>query len=205
MALSGFSLLVLGFSHLLNAIGILIVLVTEAFLFRLLKGNNSLSLSFWHRTWQRFTSAWTLPAVFIYIVFLLLGLPAVLPPTFADSVGYHLPYAVDWANAGRIYVDPFLRFPYYANNFLLFDSAFFVLRIGDYCNFLTWLCGLLTCLGVLAFITPANTDLAGKSSKNGLRPQQFLVPLTIALSPIFLRFLNNSYLDIPIGLFILVV
>src|SRR5947209_8214956 len=64
MALSGFSLLVLGFSHLLNAIGILIVLVTEAFLFRLLKGNNSLSLSFWHRTWQRFTSAWTLPAVF---------------------------------------------------------------------------------------------------------------------------------------------
>src|SRR5947209_9342806 len=54
MALSGFSLLVLGFSHALNAIGILIGLVTEAVLFWLLKGNNWLCLSFWVRTWKRF-------------------------------------------------------------------------------------------------------------------------------------------------------
>jgi len=145
-----------------------------------------------------------MPALFIYLVFLLLGLPAVVPPTFADSVGYHLPYAVDWANAGRIYVDPFLRFPYYANNFLLFDSALFILKLGDYCNFLTWLCGLLTCLGVLAFFSPREVDLACKSFLGSrFQPQQFLIPLSVALSPVFLRFLNNSYVDIPIGLFIL--
>jgi hypothetical protein len=204
MAVSGFSLLVLGFGHLLNLLGILIVFFSEAILFWLLKGDNCFSWSFWQVTWQRFTSAWTIPSLFIYLVFLLLGLPAVVPPTFADSVGYHLPYAVDWANAGRIYVDPFLRFPYYANNFLLFDSAFFILKLGNYCNFLTWLCGLLTCLGVLAFFGPSKVDLACKSFVGShFHPQQFLIPLSVALSPVFLRYLNNSYVDIPIGLFIL--
>src|SRR5215212_10114531 len=48
MALSGFSLLVLGFSHLLNTTGILIVLVIEAVLFWLLRRNSWLSLTFWH-------------------------------------------------------------------------------------------------------------------------------------------------------------
>ena len=204
MAVSGFGLLVLGFGHLLNFPCILILLVSEAILFWLLKGDNCFSWSFWQTTWRRFTSAWTMPALFIYLVFLLLGLPAVVPPTFADSVGYHLPYAVDWANAGRIYVDPFLRFPYYANNFLLFDSALFILKLGDYCNFLTWLCGLLTCLGVLAFFSPREVDLACKSFLGSrFQPQQFLIPLSVALSPVFLRFLNNSYVDIPIGLFII--
>lgn len=204
MALSGFGLLVLGFGHLLNFPGILILLFSETMLFWMLKRDNCFSWSFWQATWQRFTSAWTIPSLFIYLVFLLLGLPAVVPPTFADSVGYHLPYAVDWANAGRIYVDSFLRFPYYANNFLLFDSALFILKLGDYCNFLTWLCGLLTCLGVLAFFSPAKFDLADRALVGSrFQPQQFLIPLSVALSPVFLRFLTNSYIDIPIGLFIL--
>jgi len=205
MAVSGFSLLALGFCHLLNLPSIMILLVSEAFLFWLLKGDNCFSWNFWQATWQRFTSAWSMPALFIYLVFLLLGLTTVVPPTFADSVFYHLPYAVDWANACRIYVDPFLRFPYYANNFLLFDSAFFVLKLGDYCNFLTWLCGLLTCLGVLGFFSPAKIDLSYKSFVGSrFQPHQFLVPLSVALSPLFLRFLSNSYVDVPIGLFILV-
>ncbi|HEY4661887.1 MAG TPA: hypothetical protein VIG91_10325, partial [Terriglobales bacterium] len=100
---------------------------------------------------QEFVKGWTLPACSIYVVFLALAIPAIVPPTRGDAVSYHFAYAADWANAGRIYVDPFLRFPYYANNFLSFDSAFFILKLGDYCHFLTWLCGLLTCLGVLAF------------------------------------------------------
>jgi len=204
MAVSGFSLLALGFGHLLNVLGILILLISEAILFWLLKGDNCFSRNFWQATWQRFASAWTMPALFIYLVFLSLGLPAVVPPTFADSVGYHLPYAVDWANAGRIYVDPFLRFPYYANNFLLFDSAFFILGVGNYCHFLTWLSGLLTCLGVLAFFSPVQCDLAARRSVGShFRPQEFLIPLSVALSPVFLRYLDVGYVDVPIGLFLL--
>src|SRR5262249_32979011 len=146
--------------------------------------------------------AWTFPALFIYVVFLALGLPAILPPIGGDPVSYHLAYAADWANAGRIYADPFLRFPYYANNFLLFDSAFFILKLGDYCHFLTWLCGLLTCLGVLAFFTPAELHSSNDSQRRRSFPflYESLVPLSLALCPVFLQYLNNGYVDVPIGL-----
>ena len=205
MALSGFALLFLGFGRLLNGFGLVSALLLEGGLFWLLKGDNWFSLAFWRLTFKYFIESWTIPAVFIYLLLLALGVPAILPLVGGDPLSYHLPYAADWANAGRIYVDPFLRFPYYANNFLLFDSALFILKLGDYCNFLVWLCGLLTCFGVLAFFSPAKVGLAQKPwLESCFQPQQFLIPLSVALSPVFLRYLNNSYLDIPIGLFILV-
>jgi hypothetical protein len=205
MALAGFCLLLLGFTHLLNPFGISLALLCEGVLFLCVRGENWLSWSFWRAILRRFVKAWTVPAFFIYLLFLILGVPAVLPPTFADSVTYHLAYAVDWANAGQIYVDPFLRFPYYANNFLLFYSALFILKLGSYCHFLNWLCGLLTCLGVLAFFTPVENHLLEWTTRWKLsRPEQFLIPLCVALSPTFLRFLNVGYIDVPIGLFVLV-
>ena len=206
MALSAFSLLALGFAHLLNAFAILIVFLVEGVLFWRLKGDNWLSWTFWQQTLYSFISAWTFPALVIYLVFLVLAVPAALPLIFGgDSVTYHLPYAVDWANAGRIYVDPFLRFPYYANNFLLLYSALFVLKLGNYCNFLNWLCGLLTCFGVLAFFTDAKPEEHGvQPQRSWFQPHQFLVPLGVALSPVFLRWLNVATLDVPIGLFVLV-
>jgi hypothetical protein len=206
MALSGFGLLLLGFAHLLNRFGLAGLLILEAASFRLLKCDNCLSLIFWRRTVQDFVKGWTFPALCIYVLFLAMGIPAILPPIRGDPVSYHLAYAADWANAGRIYVDPFLRFPYYANNFLLFDSAFFILKLGDYCHFLTWLCGLLTCLGVLAFFPSAELDPTKDPQRWRLFPflPQFLIPLSLALSPVFLEYLNSGYVDIPIGLFILV-
>jgi hypothetical protein len=204
MALSGFGLLLLGFAHLLNPFGLAGLLISEAALFRLLKRGNWLSLLFWRRIVQDFLKGWTFSALSIYVLFLALGIPAILPPMRGDPVSYHLAYAADWANAGRIYVDPFLRFPYYANNFLLFDSAFFILKLGDYCHFLTWLCGLLTCLGVLAFFAPSELPSANAPQQRHLFFFQFLIPLSLALSPVFLQYLNNGYVDVPIGLFILV-
>ncbi len=206
MALSGFGLLFLGFAHLLNRFGLAGLLILEAAFFWLLKRDNWLSLIFWRRILQDFAKAWTFPAVSIYVLFLALGIPAILPPIHGDPVSYHLAYAADWANAGRIYVDPFLRFPYYANNFLLFDSAFFILKLDDYCHFLTWLCGLLTCLGVLAFFDSAELHSTSNPQRRLWFPflPQFLIPLSLALSPVFLQYLTNGYVDVPIGLFILV-
>jgi len=206
MALSGFGLLLLGFAHLLNRFGVAGLLALEAAFFWLLKRDNWLSLNFWRRIAQDFVKGWTLPAVSIYVIFLVLGVPAILPPSGGDPVSYHLAYAADWANAGRIYVDPFLRFPYYANNFLLFDSAFLILKLDNYCHFLTWLCGLLTCLGVLAFFAPAEFQSTNDSQRRLWFPflPQFLIPLSLALSPVFLEYLNSGYVDVPIGLFILV-
>ena len=206
MALSGFGLLLLGFAHLLNRFGLAGLLILEGVFFRVLKRDNWLSLIFWRRIIQDFVKGWTFPALCIYVLFLALGIPAILPPIRGDPVSYHLAYAADWANAGRIYVDPFLRFPYYANNFLLFDSAFFILKLGDYCHFLTWLCGLLTCLGVLAFFAPAEWHSTNDPQRRRLFAflPQFLIPLSLALSPVFLAYLNSGYVDVPIGLFILV-
>ena len=206
MALSGFGLLLLGFAHLLNRFELAGLLILEAGVFWLLKRDNWLSLIFWRRVVQDFVKGWTLPAVCIYVLFLALAIPAILPPTRGDPVSYHFAYAADWANAGRIYVDPFLRFPYYANNFLLFDSAFFILKLDDYCHFLTWLCGLLTCLGVLAFFAPAESHSTNDPQRRRLFPflPEFLIPLSLALSPVFLQYLNSGYVDVPIGLFILV-
>jgi hypothetical protein len=205
MALVGFGLLFLGFSRLLNGFGLVGALAVEAALFWLVKDDNWVSPTFWRLTFQRFIKGWTISALLIYMLFLALAVPAILPPVLSDSVFYHLPYAADWANAGRIYVDPFLRFPYYANNFLLFDSAFFIVGLGDYCHFLTWLCGLLTSLGILAFFSPAKFDLTNRVFvRSRFRPQRFLVPVSVALSPVFLRYLNNGYVDVPIGLFVLV-
>jgi hypothetical protein len=206
MALSGFGLLLLGFAHLFNRFGLAGLLILEAASFWLLKGDNWLSLSFWRRILQDFVKSWTFPAFSIYVLFLALGLPAILPPTDSDAISYHFAYAADWANAGGISVDPFLRFPYYANNFLLFDSAFFILTLDKYCHFLPWLCGLLTCLGILAFFAPAElhvtSDFQRRSSFRFL--QRFLIPLSLALSPVFLGYLNTGYVDVPIGLFMLV-
>jgi len=203
MALWGFGLLLLGFAHVLNRFGIASCLLLEGVLFWLLKGDNWLSWMFWRATFKCFVKPWRISTLFIYIVFLMLGIPAVLPPTFADSVTYHLAYAVDWANAGRIYVDPFLRYPYYANNFLLLYSALFILKLGSYCHFLTWLCGLLTCLGVQSFFTP--TEKRSQEERGGKQfyAERFLIPLCVALSPVFLHYLNVAYIDIPIGLFVL--
>jgi hypothetical protein len=202
MALTGFGLLVLGFVHFLRPIGVFVGLIIEGILFWRLRDENCCSLGFWRFTIRRMVNAWTAPALFLYLLFLALALPAVLPPAVSDSVTYHLAYALEWANAGRIHVDPFLRFPFYANNFLLLYSGLFALNLGDCCQFLTWLCGLLTCLGVLAFLAP------GKSPEWfipwPLRAGEFIIPMTVALSPVFLRYLNVGMPDVPIGLFLLV-
>jgi hypothetical protein len=205
MALVGFALVLLGFTHLLTRQGILVGVVVEGILFWWLRRENWFSWRFWRDTLQKMVRGWTPAACFIYVVMVLVGVPAVLPPSGGDPVSYHLAYAVDWANAGRIYVDPFLRFPFYANNFLLLYSALFVLKLGRYCQFLTWLCGLLTCLGILAFFTRADVwPRCQSSASKWFQPQEFLIPLGVGLSPTFLHYLNVGMLDVPIGLFVLV-
>jgi len=165
MAIAGFGLVFLGFTHFLNVFGISILLLVEGCLFWRLGRGNWLSSTFWRTMLERMTEAWM---------------------------------------AGRIHVDPFLRFPYYANNFLLLYSALFIFKLSDYCQFLTWLCGLLSCLGVLAFFTHDSHPQAQSLFWKRFQPQQFLIPLCVALSPIFLRYLNVAMVDIPIGLFVLV-
>ena len=206
ISMVGFALFFLGIASLLNVYTLPLWLLLPALLFWFVRRENILSSSFWAFRLKRLRRAVTNPALIIYVLFLVLAVPAVLPPTLWDSISYHLAYAVDFANAGQINVDQFLRFPYYTNNFLLLDAFMFVLKLEVLCHFLTWLCGLLTCLGVYAFLAEPPTTYAdgGGGGRRAFLFRNILVVLSLALSPVFLRYLNVAYVDVPIGLFIMV-
>jgi hypothetical protein len=206
ISITGFILFFLGTAGLLNMYGLALCLVLQGLLFWFGRQEKVFGYSFWGRRFRRLGKAATIPALILYTLFLVLAVPAVLPPTLWDSISYHLAYAVDFTNAEKIYVDEFLRFPYYTNNFLLINAVMFILKLEVLCHFLTWLCGLLTCLGIYAFLAErpeAATDV-GSRGKYLLSLRNILLVLSLALSPVFLRFLNVAYVDIPIGLFVLV-
>ena len=204
MAITGFVLLLLGFVGLLHYGAVLVWLALEALLFKIFKQENVFGSAFWLTRLRVIKRAWSLPARIIYLVFLLISIPAILPPTLWDSISYHLAYAVDWANAGRIYVDEFLRFPYYANNFVLIYALMFVVKAGYLCHFTTWLCGLLSCLGIYTLIEEEATNQSSQWFRFIDNAKNTILPLTLALSPLFLMFVDVGYVDVPIGLFILV-
>jgi hypothetical protein len=118
-----------------------------------------------------------------------------------------LAYAVEWANAGQIYADELLRTPYYANNFLLLYALMFALKLGPICHFLTWLCGLLTGLAVYSVIAQEkNNDLYNSNTWTARRASviALVIALGLGVSPVFLRWVNTGFLDVSIGLFILI-
>ena len=80
----------------------------------------------------------------VYVAMLAVATRAVIPEGtgYSDAIYYHLAYAQDWANAGRLVVDPFMAFIFYANNFLLFFTAWIVVQAGAFVQFLTWSFGL---------------------------------------------------------------
>src|ERR1051325_1541186 len=141
MAITGFVMLIFGFLGLLSAGAFLLWLIIEGLLFKTVRGEHIFKRDFWLVRFTLIKRAWDLPAIVIYSVFLVISVPAILPPIAWDAISYHLAYAVDWANAGYIYVDEFLRNPYYANNFLLLYALLFALKLGPLCHFMTWLCG----------------------------------------------------------------
>ncbi|MDJ0578114.1 MAG: hypothetical protein QNJ65_23515 [Xenococcaceae cyanobacterium MO_234.B1] len=212
IAITGFVLLLLGFSRQLNIYSFILWLVIESLIFKFIKLQNPFSRYFWQLKISNFFKMFDIPATIIYLIFLIIAVPAVLPATLWDSISYHLAYAVDWANAGRIYVDEFLRYPYYANNFVLIYSLMFILNLGQYCHFITWLSGLLSCLAIYGFISSKRTNLfasknllnTDKGKNTFLKIVAFIITFCVIASPIFLRFLNVGYIDIPLGLFIFI-
>ena len=207
MAVTGFVMFIFGLLGLLNAGALLIWLIIQGLLFKTVREENIFKADFWVARFKQIKRAYDLPALVIHCVFLIISVPAILPPIAFDATSYHLAYAVDWANAGKIYADEFLRTPYYANNFLLLYALMFVLKLGPLCHFLTWLCGLLTGLAVYSVIAQekisdsynSNTWTARRASVIAL-----VIALGLGVSPVFLRWVNTGFLDVSIGLFILI-
>ena len=198
-AVCGFITFFLALAGLLSAVVLAGSFVAVIALAAALNKESLLQRSYWIVRARALTEAWDLSALLIYYVLLVIAVPAVLPNVGGDPISYHLAYPEDWARAGGLVVDPFLRSPFYASNFNLFFAAFFVFHGQVFVNFLTWSAALLTALGTLSAVRVALED------EDSIWTSLAAIALTLStlLNPVFLRWLPTAYVDVPIGAFAL--
>ncbi|MBV8116620.1 MAG: hypothetical protein JOZ01_01510 [Candidatus Eremiobacteraeota bacterium] len=197
-AIAGLALFALGSLGGLTILGVSATLLLAFLVACVVRRTSPLRGAFWHPRATALVRCWNWPLAAIYLAMLAIATRAVIPEGtgYSDAIYYHFAYAQDWANAGRLWVDPFMAFIFYANNFVLFFTAWIVLHAGAYLQFLTWTAGLLTALALYATI-----DDCGDARSNG--PARAVIGLLIVASvissAIFLDYSVLGYIDVPIG------
>ena len=156
-----------------------------------------LELPFWRRRFTALARCWNWPLLTIYLASIVIGSRALIPDAtgYSDAVYYHLPYAQDWANAHRLYVDPFLFYPFYANNYVLMYAAWMVLGAGAVVQFMTWLTALIGALALCATICDDSAPVAS-FWRDAIAA---IVTLAVISPPIWLDYAVLGYIDVPIG------
>lgn len=170
------------------------------------RNDSPLKPRFWLTRLRVWKSALSPEAGLLYVLGLVIAISAVIPDTGSDATSYHMVYAYDWATSHHIYVDQWLRMPYYANNWLLIQMWMIELGALPFVTFITWLTGLLTLLGVMGAIlefAPQGPDNAAGDPGVGTRVVAVLAPLTLVLSATFLLNMTSEMVDVPIGFFFL--
>jgi len=204
LALWGFGVLVLGVAGWLNPLGVLGLLIAFALAARRVHGPALLTAAFWRASWARVTRAVTPANLGFYYVALLTMVPAIMPDLESDTLRGHLALAADWAVHGRVYADVLLRLPYYATNFQLLYALFDTLGLAAFVHLLPALCGGLVLLAARAAVTLVEERLPAAPAgwpRLSRALVTALVPLSLALSPVFLRWNDTAMLDIPIELY----
>jgi hypothetical protein len=198
LAIVGLALFVLGLAGWLNVAGILTTLVALFAAACAAWRSSPLRATFWRARLRVLTHCWNWPLAVVYLALVAIGSRAVIPDAtgYSDAIYYHLAYAQDWATAGRLVVDPYLFFPFYANNFVLLFAGWMVLGAGYVVHFLTWSTGLLAALALYAAIDeyPAAPKAVGWRIAIGL-----LLVLAVISTPLFLDYSVLGYIDIPIA------
>lgn len=200
-AVIGFLLFALGIAGLLTKVWIVAGLVIAFALGTYLNRSTALSIEYWRAAGSTLATSIDFPTALVWTTLLLIGLPETFPVIGGDPITYHLAYAADWAHAGRIFVDPFLRFPFYANTFLLYFAAFMIFGAASLCTFAVWAAGLLTALGTLA-----GSRIFLQKSLPGFWAALVSVALTcsVVFCYAFLRWLQQGYIDVALGAFALI-
>lgn len=161
---------------------------------------------FWLTRFSLWKRACSPEALLIYAFSLVLAVSALIPDTGSDATAYHMVYAYDWATAHHIYVDQWLRMPYYANNWLLIQMWMIELSALPFVTFVTWLTGMLTLFGVTGAILKFAPRPPGSSPDDaniGVRVVAILAPLSLVFSATFLLNMTSEMVDVPIGFFFL--
>ncbi|HEX3551347.1 MAG TPA: hypothetical protein VHT53_13265, partial [Candidatus Elarobacter sp.] len=204
LALWGFGVLAIGLAGALRPLGVVALFAAFVLAARAVHGPALFTAPFWRALARRAGLAVTVPNLALYYVALLTMVPAVLPDMESDSLRGHLALAADWAVHGHVYADTLLRLPYYATNFQLLYALFDTLGLWDFVHFLPAMCGGLVLLGARAAVTLIE-DLLPPAATRWTAVSRALVttliPLTLALSPVFLRWNDTGMLDIPIELY----
>lgn len=156
-----------------------------------------LRASFWRARWTALRACASVPLAVVYAVMLAVATRAVIPEGtgYSDAIYYHLAYAQDWANAGRLVVDPYMAFIFYANNFVLFFAGWIVAHAGAFVQFLTWSFGLLGALALYAGVE----DTAPEERRGWGVAIGLLAVAALVFTPIFLDYSVLGYIDVPIG------
>lgn len=176
---------------------VLIVAIAGCALWR----RNPLKAVFWRARLNSIVRCWDVPSLLIYLVMMVLALPAIIANMGgSDAVGYHLAYAREWASAGRLIVDPFMRLPFYASNFALLFAVLMSVHAEAFVNFLSWAMALLTALGVYS---AARATLGSRMKSLEAAVASLALAFTVIVSPAFLRWMDTAYIDTAIGAFAL--
>ncbi len=166
----------------------------------LVRKQSPFRLQYWRVRCADLAQCWDLPFLFAYYCMLGLAVVAVLPDPGSDAVLYHLAYAEDWARAGKLVVDPFLRYPFYASNYTLFFAALLAGHGGSFVNFLTWVGAFLTGFGVCA---SARAFLQTTLGYRWAAVAALALMFSVVLSPAFVHWLASAFIDVPLGAFAL--
>jgi hypothetical protein len=157
-----------------------------------------LRVAFWRARLRPLVHCWNVPLAVVYAAVVVVGTRAVIPEGtgYSDSIFYHLAYAQDWANAGRLVVDPYMSFIFYANNFILFYTAWIVAHAAAYVQFATWSFGLIGALALYATIEDTATSERNRKWAIAIG---LLSAAALIFSPIFIDYSVLGYIDVPIG------
>jgi hypothetical protein len=204
IAVTGFVTFILGLLHALYPATFVAWLAVMFASFALL-GDSPLRASFWTERLSLLRQAFSPGALVVYVVAIVLAVPAILPETQIDPLYSYYVLATEWSRRHAVFVDYWRRFPYYAQNWSLIDAWIFELGAEHFAAFSRWLAGCLSLLGVYALIVALCRSAAISARRPWLLDfAGVLGAAALALSPIFVRWLDTGLVDVPIGLFFLV-
>ena len=188
---------VLGILHLLYPAALFGLAAAGVAAFAL-RGDPPWRAAFWRERAAVWRAAVSPVSVALYALALCFGFVTVSPDLGSDATAYHAVYALDWARAHALVVDPTLRLPYYANNWLLLDAWLLALAPMQAIATLSWLAGLLSLLGAYGF-TLAVWERSGRPAGPFVHLLGALAAVLLLASGTFVGMSLSALIDAPIG------
>lgn len=201
LALGAFALALFGIFYA----PFLLLLLVLAAVFSGIRRQGAFTAAFWRRRWLIVLKSVTPYTAATWALAIVLGIPAVLPDSAYDSQAFLLPQAWNWAETHHLGVDTTARFPYYAQNWVLLQAWLFIFKLANYTSLLTWLCAILTALGIQSLIADFGVTGEIRRSPHALLLRLafyaalFAAPLAFLLSPVTIRWEWTSMQDLAQG------